>query len=136
MHVEEVDGVGGLMTIEYALLDHDHAIAISASIDDAGAHTAAGALTAGDEGIDTEVVQMPCQRRTPESAGRGFTQDGFTGQGCDLINNIVSALPPVTGFGTHRSRLCCSPADRPTRHAILVQTRHMHNGDASLSGDF
>src|SRR5262249_13269172 len=105
MHVEEVNGVGGFVTIEHALLDHDHAVAIGASIDDAGAYTAASALTTGDEGIDTQVVQVPCQRRTPESAGRGFTQDGFSWQGCDLINNIVSALPPVTGFRAHLSGL-------------------------------
>src|SRR5712692_8662373 len=105
MHVKEIDGVGGFVTIEYALLDHDHPVAIGASIDDAGAHTTAGALTTGNEGIDTEVVQMPCQRRAPESAGRRFAQDGFTGQGCNLVNNIVSALPAVTGFGAHLSRL-------------------------------
>src|SRR5215813_429166 len=105
MHVEEVNGVGGFVTVEHTLLDHDHAVAVGASIDDAGTHTAAGALTTGDKGIDTQVVQMPCQRRTPESAGRGFTQDGFTWQGRDLINNIVSALPPLTGFGTHCSGL-------------------------------
>src|SRR5262245_47639815 len=105
MHVEEVNGVGGFVTIEHALLDHDHAVAIGASIDDAGTHTTAGTLTAGDDGIDTQIVQMPCQRRSPESAGRGFAQDGFTGQGCDLINNIVSTLPPVTGFWAHLSGL-------------------------------
>src|SRR6266700_3101328 len=105
MHVEEVDGVGGFVTIEHTLLDHDHPVAIGASIDDAGTHTAAGTLTTGDESIDAEIVQVPCQRRTPESAGRGFAQDGFSGQGCDLINNVVSALPPVTGFRAHLSGL-------------------------------
>src|SRR3989442_562654 len=61
MHVEEVEGVGGFVTIEHALLDHDHPVAIGATIDDAGAHTATGALTTGDEGIDAQVVQVPCQ---------------------------------------------------------------------------
>src|SRR5712691_5628012 len=105
MHVEEVDSVGGFVTIEHALLDHDHPVAIGAPIDDAGAHTATGALTTGDEGIDAQIVQVTCQRRAPESAGRGFAQDGFAGKGCYFINNIVPASPPVTGFGAHLSRL-------------------------------
>src|SRR2546425_12068401 len=105
MHVEEVEGMGGFVTIEHALLDHDHPVAIGATIDDAGAHTATGALTTGDEGIDAQVVQVPCQRRAPESAGRGFAQDGFAGQGCYFINNIVPALPLVTGFEAYLSGL-------------------------------
>src|SRR5262245_33631086 len=104
MHVEEVESVGCFVTIEHALFNHNHAVTVGASIDDAGTHTAAGALTTGDKGIDTQVVQVPCQRRTPESAGGGFTQDGFTGQGGDLINNIVSALTAITGFGIASSR--------------------------------
>src|SRR4029453_55154 len=105
MHVEEVNSMGGFVTIEHALLDNDHPVAIGAPIDDAGTHTTAGALTTGDKGIDTQIVQVPCQRRTPESAGRGFAEDGFPGQGCNLINDIVSVLPPVTGFRAHRSGL-------------------------------
>src|SRR6266404_847545 len=105
MHVKEVDGVSGFVTIEHALLDHDHPIPVGTAINDASAHTATGTLTTGDEGIDTQVVQVPHQGRTPESTGRRFTQDGLTGQGCDLINDIVSTLPPVTGCGGHLSRL-------------------------------
>jgi len=105
MHIKKVDGVSGFVTIEHALLDYDHPIPIGAAIDDAGAYTATSTLTTGDEGIDTQVVQVPHQWCTPESTGRGFTQDGFPRKGCDLINNIVSALPPVTGFRAHLSRL-------------------------------
>src|SRR5262244_1388568 len=105
MHVEEVDGVSSFVTIEHTLLDHDHPVAIGAPINDTGSYTAAGTLTTSNEGIDTQIVQMPSQRCTPESAGRGLTQDGFTGQRGDLINNIVPALPAVTGFGAHLSRL-------------------------------
>ncbi len=84
MHVKEIEGVGSFVTIEDALLDHDHPVAISTPVDDAGTYTAAGALTSGDERIDTQIVQVPSQWRAPERTGRRFAQDGFAGQGCDL----------------------------------------------------
>src|SRR5262245_31639202 len=105
MHVKEVDSMGGFVTIEHALLDHNHPIPIGTPIDDTGAYTAAGALTTGYEGINAQIVQVSCQRRTPESARGGFTQNSFPRPGSDLINNIVSALPPVTGFRAHLSGL-------------------------------
>jgi hypothetical protein len=48
--------VGSFVTIEHALLDHDHPVAIGTSIDDAGAHTTAGALTTGNCQLDTFFV--------------------------------------------------------------------------------
>src|SRR5215471_16908391 len=96
--------MGSFVTVEHALLDHDHAVAVRAPIDDAGAYTTTGALTTGDEGINVEVVQMTHQRRAPEGTGRRFAQDGFPGQGRDLINNIVPVLQPLIGCGVGLTR--------------------------------
>jgi hypothetical protein len=65
--------VGGFVTIEHALLDHDHAIAIGAAIDDTGTHTAAGTLTTGDEGAPDQMTQDTCGKKFPPTSPYGLT---------------------------------------------------------------
>ena len=58
------------VAVKHTLLYHDHAVAMGAAIDDAGADTAAGALTTGDDGVDSQIIQVPYQWRAPKRAGR------------------------------------------------------------------
>src|SRR5688572_16136886 len=102
------------VAVKHAFLHHDHAVSIGAPIDDAGTDTAAGALTTGDDGIDSQISQVSYQRRAPKRAGRGLTQDCFAQQGCDLINNLPTALASVESFGTQLSWVRWLTPGRPS----------------------
>ena len=49
--------MGRFVAVKDAFLDHNHMITVRASINDAGAHAPAGTLAAGNNSIDTQVVQ-------------------------------------------------------------------------------
>jgi hypothetical protein len=58
VEIEEIDGVACLVTVECALLGHDHSEPIASTINYGRSQTAAGALAANDDRVDVERDEM------------------------------------------------------------------------------
>src|SRR5262245_7233817 len=98
---------------------------MGAAVDDAGTHTAAGALAAGYEGVDSQIIQVPYQGRAPEGAGRGLAQDRFARQRSDLVDDVPAVLAAVGCFGTRFGRALRLTPGAPALDATVLQAGHV-----------
>ena len=70
---EEIDGMTRLVPIKNTLFGNDHSKAIGATFHHTRAYAPACALATGNDGVDTELIEMRHQWRTPEGTGRKFS---------------------------------------------------------------
>ena len=94
--------MAGFVPVEDALFGDDHAQAVGRAIDHAGAHAAAGALSAGDDRIDAEKIEMADERRAPKRARRSFSEYGFAGDRFYLIDDVEAPAKTIEIFGAVR----------------------------------
>src|SRR5262245_4342960 len=121
------------MAVEHALFYDHHAKAISTAIDDARAHAAAGALTAGNDRVHMEEIQVADQRRAPERARRRLADNRLAGKRLDFVDNVIAAPEPVLRFGVFIGlELGLAPV-RTRRHAGAIEAGRVNDGNARLT---
>jgi len=133
VHVEQIDRVASLVPVEDALLGDDHAQPIGRAIHHAGAHAAASALAAGNNGIDAEKVQMADQRRAPESAGRSFLQNRLFGEWASPDRQCRSGGGNDPSLLRHGRALLAVATERPRLDRHAVQTGDVNHGNTDLA---
>src|SRR5262247_4465758 len=116
------------MPVEHAFLDDDHTQSIGRTVDDAGAHAAAGALAASNNRIDAEKSEMSDQRCAPKCARRDLLEHGFAGNGFNLIDDIVTAAKTIELFRAHGRAFFVVPPESPRFNSDAVHAGDVNNG--------